>query len=67
MIQVVKEEYENSRALLGFRQVVEFESDAVSLNIPMEGITVGGWTITPLIRPVVSFLHIYHKYTYFTH
>jgi hypothetical protein len=52
----VKEEYGNSKALLGLHQVVEFESDAVTLDIPMEGITAKGWSITPLIRPVVSLM-----------
>ena len=53
-IQAVKEEYKNSKAMLGLRQVVEFESDAVMLDIPIEGIAVKSWKITPLIRPVVS-------------
>ena len=53
-MQVVKEEYKDGKAVLGLRQLVEFESDTISLDIPMEGITDKGWKITPLIRPVVS-------------
>ena len=41
-------------AILGLHQPVEFESEAISLDIPMEGITIKSWKITPLIRPVVS-------------
>ena len=54
--QVVKEEYGNSKALLGLRQIIEFESDAVTLDIPMEGVASKGWSITPLVRPVVSLM-----------
>ena len=53
--QVVKKEYEREqRAVLGPKQLVEFESDSISLDISMTGISVKGWTITPLVRPVVS-------------
>ena len=54
--QIVKEEYGNGRALLGLCQIIEFESDLVTLGIPMEGISAKGWKITPLIRPVVSLM-----------
>ena len=53
-MQVVKQEYKDEKAVLGLRQLVEFESEAISLDIPMEGISIKGWKITPLIRPVVS-------------
>ena len=53
-MQVVKQEYKDEKAVLGLHQLVEFESDAISLDIPLEGITIKGWKITPLIRPVVS-------------
>ena len=52
--QIVKEEYGNGKALLGLRQIIEFESDEVTLDIPMEGVISKGWKITPLMRPVVS-------------
>ena len=54
--QVVKEEYRKSGASLGLCKLVEFdsESDAVTLDIPVDGITIKGWTITPLMLPVVS-------------
>ena len=47
------DEYSEKGALAGPHQPVEFESDMISLDIPMEGITIEGWKITPLIRPVV--------------
>lgn len=35
--------------------VVEFESDRITLDIPMEGTgDLNGWKIIPLTRPVVS-------------
>ena len=50
----MKEEYEKKGAILGLHQLVEFESDAITLDIPEMGILIKGWKITPLIRPVVS-------------
>ena len=52
--QLVKKEYEGKRAVLGAHQPIEFESDKITLDIPMEGITANGWEITPLVPPVVS-------------
>ena len=53
--QVVKEDYCRKEALPGPEQLVEFELDQITLNIPPEGITLKeGWKITPLIVPVVS-------------
>ena len=49
--------YEKKGAVLGLHQLVDFESDTITLDIPMKGISISGWTITPLIRPVVSFLY----------
>ena len=46
--------YEEKGAILGLQQPVEFESDTISLDIPLEGIAIKGWEITPLMRPVVS-------------
>ena len=40
-----------------------FESETITLDIPMEGIYISGWIITPLMRPVVSFydtINIHH-------
>ena len=50
--QAVKKEYRN--AILGVCQVVEFEAEAISLDIPMEGKSIKGWKITPLRYPMVS-------------
>ena len=52
--KVVKEKYERGRAIHGPHQPLEFESNAITLNIPMDGKAISGWKITPLIRPVVS-------------
>lgn len=51
---MVNEEYKRKGARPGPHQVIEFESDMITLDIPMEGITTDGWKITPLMRPVVS-------------
>ena len=50
----MKNEYEREGAVLGLHQPVEFESEMITLDIPLEGIMIKGWNITPLIRPVVS-------------
>ena len=50
----MRDEYERKGAICGHHQLVEFESDSITLDIPMEGLTVKGWKITPLIRPRVS-------------
>ena len=54
--QVVKAEYERKGAILELHKVVEFDSeyDAITLDIPVKGITIKDWEITPLIPPVVS-------------
>ena len=46
--------YEKEGAILGVHQLIEFEADAISLDIPMDGLSIQGWKITPLMRPVVS-------------
>lgn len=35
---------------------IQFESDKIELNIPMEGTVVNGWKIIPLKTPEVSFV-----------
>ena len=55
--KVVKEEYAQKQALLGHTQPVEFASDKITLNIPMEGTFSAGWTISPLFPPVVSTMY----------
>ena len=50
----MKEAYERKGAILGCDQLVGFESDTITLDIPVEGITIKGWEITPLVPPVVS-------------
>ena len=54
-MKAIKIEYSEKGALVGPHQPVEFEADTISLDIPMpEGLSIKGWKITPLIRPVVS-------------
>ena len=50
----MKNEYEKKGAKPGLHQPLEFESDSITLDIPLEGITINGWIIIPLMRPVVS-------------
>ena len=52
--QEILRKYEREGAVRGLYQPVEFEADTITLDIPMEGITIKDWKITPLIRPVVS-------------
>ena len=54
-MKVVKRVYKKKRAQPGPEQVVEFESDRISLDIPIAGTgDHSGWEIIPLTRPVVS-------------
>ena len=55
---MVKKEYGRKQALPGHTQSVEFESDKITLSIPMEGTSSAGWTISPLFPPVVTSLDI---------
>ena len=49
----------------GADQLVEFESNEISLNIPLKGITLDeGWKITPDIAPVVRKDHECGSYCY---
>ena len=54
-LQVVKKEYSPQRgAHEGPEYRIEFESDRITLDIPIEGIVLPeGWKIIPLITPVV--------------
>ena len=54
-LQVVEDHYvQGKQALPGPDLLVDFEKDQIKLDIPEEGITLDeGWTITPLIPPVV--------------
>ena len=58
---MVQREYEREKAMRGLHQLVDFESDTITLDIPKEGIAIKDWEITPLISLVVSFCghHIY--------
>ena len=57
----MKEEYIREGAVRDLHQSIEFESDAISLDIPLEGVNTKGWKITPLIHPVVSSC-VHHVY-----
>ena len=54
-IQVVNEYYRREGTEPAVDQQVEFESDHISLDIPMKGVLTEnkGWKILPLTRPVV--------------
>ena len=49
-------QYKKKGAILDLYNVFEFDSeaDAVTLDIPVKGITIKGWAITPQMLPVVS-------------
>ena len=50
----MRREYKEKEAQQDSELVVEFESDRIAIDIPLEGIVVGGWKITPLAAPVVA-------------
>ena len=51
----MQEEYRTTNgATRSLHKPVEFESDAITLDIPVEGVTIKGWEIVPLVPPVVS-------------
>ena len=50
----MKKEYKGKEAQLDSELVVEFESDRITIDVPLEGTDVeGGWKILPLAPPVV--------------
>ncbi len=54
-VQRVNKEYSSKAAILGVDNIVEFEGDRITLDIPMEGAEVsGGWRITPMFHPTVG-------------
>ena len=67
VLQVVKKEYrQEQHALPGPDQPVDFESDQIEVDIPLDGVTLdGGWVITPLTAPVVSIANLTTHFTYY--
>ena len=54
-VQGIEDNYSGLNAISGPRFMVQFENDTISLEISEDGICLeNGWTITPLIPPVVS-------------
>ena len=60
MFQVVTKSYEKKGAVLGLHQLVDFELDTITLSIPLDGLCIKGWIITPLVPPVVSCYNNHH-------
>ena len=54
--QCVTQYYAKKGAIEGPCISVEFGEDRIELDIPMEGINIGGWRITPLMSPMVHFM-----------
>ena len=55
LIQAVKEEYKEKDAQFDLDRTFFFESDNITIDIPLKGINIeGGWKIMPLTNPVVS-------------
>ena len=51
--QAAEEKYKQGS--LGLEQYIDFESNEIKLDIPMEGTKLNeGWKITPMAVPVVS-------------
>ena len=56
VLQAMWDVYSSLNAVSGPDLEVEFETDNISLSIPEDGICLqNGWTIKPLVPPVVSF------------
>ena len=56
VLQAMQDVYSSLNAVSGPDLEVEFETDNISLSIPEDGICLqNGWTIKPLVPPVVSF------------
>ena len=56
MLQAMRGVYSSLDVVSGPDLDVEFEVDKISLSIPDDGVCLqNGWTITPLVPPVVSF------------
>ena len=51
---MVLEEYAQRDALVGLNEVVQFESDAISLDIDDGGVAKNGWQLLALSAPTVS-------------
>ena len=44
----------------GPEQTIEFESNQIKLDIPIEGIELeNGWKVTPILNPVVSVFFLF--------
>lgn len=57
-LQAVKDEYKQKHAEEISHQVIAFEtkSHSITLDIPMEGKSIDGWKLVPLIYPEVSII-----------
>ena len=56
MLQAMQGVYSSLDVVSGPDLEVEFEVDEISLSIPEDGVCLqNGWTIKPLVPPVVSF------------
>ena len=54
-LQAIQDKYSRLHAISGPGFKVQFENSTISLVIPEDGICLkNGWTITPLVPPVVS-------------
>ena len=63
----MEQDYEKKSAEKDFDQIVEIESNCITLDIPDDGITTKeGWEILPLCPPVVrSFQITWYAYVFF--
>lgn len=54
LLQEVKKHYKSKRAKKGSHLHIEFKDDKISLNIPIQGVSIKQWKLTPLATPTVS-------------
>ena len=56
---MVRKHYYQEGAIPGPNQLVEFQKDMITLDIPIDGVTINDdWRLMPLMRPVVSILKL---------
>ena len=58
VMQSVEEDYKHNHYQLVLDLPLEFESDAIRIDIPMIGISFEGWKMIPLTPPIVSIIYL---------
>ena len=68
LLQEIHKYYDKVNAVKGHDQKIGFKEDSIRLDIPLDGITTanGGWRITALSAPVVSYAIVNYYVDYDT-